>query len=1078
MHVHANDPIDGPFRMAILGIQRMLEAGELPAECPGCGATCRSVRRVRIADDEFSAVLPLRVCWRCWTLVAWRFVKDFFLPGARAVAIALVPFALVIAPQASWPWTMLGPCGCVLCVMVFALSLRRQIIFASWPELAMLVTSVPAYRGLIEAAPEAALTCLSPRSWRTSAATSQAEAERFAASVRFHHACRYLTGVEAFQRSGLPHAALFALAEIVDAEICAVASQLLATSVAQRRTAVAIDVGAVLLPGRRWEFDVQAVPASAGSCDELIDQLTATVSTIPVWSVGYPVVFSVRRLFESVSDAPWPSLQSPFIGWAAMADLGDDISYAEAALKVYDIPLPVDPPDASVCLADCERLLQRMPENSALRVLHAGLLESTGRYAEAVEVFDGLVDEHPDRDDFVHQRITCLGRGGWVERAAAECQRRVALRPDDAIARAMLADLQLHLGQCAEALQTIDGALALDEQAQFFRQRGTILAVMGRLREAESAANVAIFQDRDCDEAWLLRAKLRFDLGRRHESLADVIEFHRCGGKTLESLQLQARALVLVGQAAAAEAVYRETLEQVPSNVDAKLQYAEFLADNGKLEMAREECDQLILKADRPGPALATRAAVSLELGNFAEALRDTERALELGHEDPRLLVVRGIARASLGDVSAGIQEIERCLDRWPDHAAALFHRGRMRLALHHHESAINDFSAALASDPNLIDALQERGCARLGLEEHSQAEADFDQVILRAPTRAEAYTGRATARAAAGRRTAAAEDVSKALEIDPDDVRARLLRARLLQEEAEPELAKEDLNAILLVQPDNGAALWQRAHLSLRLGNFSEARDDFDRLVAIDSEHPQSLIGRSVAFEMIGDLEKAEADREAACRLGAASEDDLHVEGVLLTASVANSNEQYAKAVELTSRLILEHPDPPLASYRIRGHSRWYSDEFVEALEDYEVLTRSEAATRHDFSAYGQLLCELGEYERGLESLDRSVEIARERDDRVGLAYSLSGRGRALSGLGRFQEAEEAFAESLRLKPGNAWLHFHLGLMHMDRNEPSAALECLERALSLGKPKLSPPKRRRAAGLVRRIRDMKPERE
>jgi tetratricopeptide (TPR) repeat protein len=147
-----------------------------------------------------------------------------------------------------------------------------------------------------------------------------------------------------------------------------------------------------------------------------------------------------------------------------------------------------------------------------------------------------------------------------------------------------------------------------------------------------------------------------------------------------------------------------------------------------------------------------------------------------------------------------------------------------------------------------------------------------------------------------------------------------------------------------------------------------------------------------------------------------------------------------------------------------------------VEALDDYsQILEHADEPTRHDFSAYGQILGELGDFERGLESLDRSVAIAREKDDLVGLAFSLSGRGRALAGLGRLDEAEEAFRESLKLRPDNAWLHFHRGMMYVEQKKLSQALACFELALCVESPKLPPGKRRRAAGFIKTLRGGSP---
>jgi tetratricopeptide (TPR) repeat protein len=593
------------------------------------------------------------------------------------------------------------------------------------------------------------------------------------------------------------------------------------------------------------------------------------------------------------------------------------------------------------------------------------------------------------------------------------------------------------------------------------------------MTEAMSAVNTAIFQDRDCADAYLLRAKLHLQAERREAALGDLSQFERCVGKTLESLEMQSGALLALGRIVEAEQIWRTALEEAPQNLDLKLHWAEFLAQTGKLESAKQECDRIIQSADRYNMAYAVRATVQLEMSEFDEAIRDADEAIKLGADGPKTFLVRGIAKAARGDLQPGLEDLDICVDKAPEYALARFHRGRMHFSLEEYALAVAEFSAALEISPGWTEPRVQRGYALLAQEEHEEARRDFEEALKQSPESADAYVGRAITHQAAGNKAAASEDLNKAVALDPHNLCGRLNRASLLLEQSETRLAQEDLNEILAAQPSFEPALWQRAHVHLRLGRFADAKKDFDRLIQINPERPQSLIGRSVALELAGQTDQAEADREEARRLAPLAAEELTLTQTLLTASVASSNEQFEKAIDLATKIIDEHPDPPCEAYRTRGHARWYCENFVGALEDYSHILDhgDDEVTRHDFSAFGQILGELGEFERGLEALDRSIEIAREQQDRVGLAYSLTGRGRALTGLGRLREAEEAFTESLKLKPDNPWLHFYRGLMHFAQEQPKRALACFELALCMESPKLPPAKRRRALGFVKKIR-------
>jgi len=368
------------------------------------------------------------------------------------------------------------------------------------------------------------------------------------------------------------------------------------------------------------------------------------------------------------------------------------------------------------------------------------------------------------------------------------------------------------------------------------------------------------------------------------------------------------------------------------------------------------------------------------------------------------------------------------------------------------------------------------RGEARLSLEQHHAAREDFDQAIQLTPECSDAYSGRAITWLIDGSKTAAEADLNKALFLNPDDVRARMNRAVLLQQQGDEELARRDLDELLAQRPDFEPALLQRAQIHMYLGEFGRAKRDFDRLVKINPGSPHSFLGRSVAAEQTGDLAGAQADHDQARQLAPFSFEELELSRTLLAASVANRNHQFDKAIELATSVIDNETELQLVAHRLRGQACWYSERFVEALEDYSlILQHPDEVTRHDFSAHGQILAELGEFELALESLLESVRIAREENDGAGLAWSLNGQGRALTGLERYEEAEQCFTESVRLKPDNAWLHFYRGLMYIAQKQPNSALACFELALSVCSPRLPPGKCSRAQGFVNSMRGTTP---
>jgi tetratricopeptide (TPR) repeat protein len=1027
-------------------IQAMLAGEGLPRSCALCGTSCGTVRDFDLDDSIFSITVPLPVCPRC----------AFQPPFAEK---PLFPLEGNLSAMAADVWAKVRATAARVARL---LNKTEAATGRSRPTQDALLRTIAPYARLLDNFPQASVACANNR---LRAAVGAAEAQQFSQAVRFWPCYFALNTADELKRSGLPIQFLAGYLEIIDGRIKQVLDQ-------ERPDApLLVQVGAVLLPGRRWDFDCQLLSNSPQpSFDQLRDRILEALQSLPTWPVAFPFVVAVKRAMNRPPAALRLEYPLPFRNWSRRV-FAPELKYGEAARQFYEVSLP--PPEAlGVQPEDCAAIADCLPEDVPLKMLHAELLMAYRRQDEALDVWSDLAQRFPDDAEVVFRRIAGLGNSGQIERAAAECQKYIARHPQEAQPYAALSNLQLRMGLHTESLKTIDEALARREHPEFFQARATILTATEEIPEALSALNTAIFLNRDWAPAYLLRAKLQLRAENYRDAIEDLHQYHRCAGKSVPSLQLQSMALRAVGRLDEAEQAYRSAIEESPEDVALRVELADFLGQSGRPEAAKEECDKLLQIYPQLAVAYAIRAAAEIELNQFEEALRDAERAVENGAIGPKTLVIRASAKASLGRMDEALADLDACLENAPQYALGRYQRGRLYKQRQEFALAVADLTAALELAPQWANALVERGYSFLGQGEHAAARQDFDQAIKHEPAHADAHAGRGITSMLQGKKTAALKDLNQAVLLDPHNLRGRMQRAELLLEQSETRLAQEDLDQVLAVQPDFEPALWHRAHLHLQLGKFADAKRDFDRLIEINPEMPQSFVARSVASEFSGDPVAAEADREEARQLAPFTNDELALSQQLLIARVAASNDQFAKVIDVATQIINEHPEPVWEAYRLRGHANWYAENFVEALDDYaHLLEHAGEPTRHDLSAHGQVLGELGEFERGLESLDRSIALARQEDDLVSLAFSQSGRGRALAALGRLAEAEEAFGESHQLRPENAWLHFNRGLMGVEQNHLNQALDCFELALRVESPKLPPAKRRRAAGFINKLR-------
>jgi tetratricopeptide (TPR) repeat protein len=152
-------------------------------------------------------------------------------------------------------------------------------------------------------------------------------------------------------------------------------------------------------------------------------------------------------------------------------------------------------------------------------------LRRAGRYAEALERMNGLVEHHPRQVRvLLEMGLTLSIWGGLPADALPWYDRALALAPGHASAHLHRALALARLGRHAEAVADFDALAARDfrKPLVLHMKRAQSLEVLGRLDDAERDWTRAL--DEDADNPWLLhrRALTRARLGRVPEAVEDL----------------------------------------------------------------------------------------------------------------------------------------------------------------------------------------------------------------------------------------------------------------------------------------------------------------------------------------------------------------------------------------------------------------------------------------------------------------------------------------------------------------------------------------------------------------------------
>jgi tetratricopeptide (TPR) repeat protein len=147
----------------------------------------------------------------------------------------------------------------------------------------------------------------------------------------------------------------------------------------------------------------------------------------------------------------------------------------------------------------------------------------------------------------------------------------------------------------------------------------------------------------------------------------------------------------------------------------------------GELDRAIQDFDVVLndLKL-RHFDAHVERSEAFLRKGDYAQAIRDVEAALDLQRKDTYAMRQRCWIRAALNrDLELALDDCTQSIGH-VGFAATYSIRGFVKLRMGRHREAIEDFDAAVNVDENFADAYYLRGIAKLRLGDGAGANADM----------------------------------------------------------------------------------------------------------------------------------------------------------------------------------------------------------------------------------------------------------------------------------------------------------------------------------------------------------------
>jgi Tfp pilus assembly protein PilF len=175
------------------------------------------------------------------------------------------------------------------------------------------------------------------------------------------------------------------------------------------------------------------------------------------------------------------------------------------------------------------------------------------------------------------------------------------------------------------------------------------------------------------------------------------------------------------------------------------------------------------------------------------------------------------------------------------------------------YQEALADFDKALSLDPNYAQAYSNRALVHRQMKKFDLALADYNRAIAIDANYEPAYLGRGMLYREQGQATPAFEDFNKAIALKPANKEAYYNRGLLYQSQKQHNYAIGDFTTAIGLPPAQQVEpMVARALSYIATSDFKSAASDLDNAVEIDPQSLQAWTARGLAYERLGDKEKA----------------------------------------------------------------------------------------------------------------------------------------------------------------------------------------------------------------------------
>ncbi len=634
-----------------------------------------------------------------------------------------------------------------------------------------------------------------------------------------------------------------------------------------------------------------------------------------------------------------------------------------------------------------------------------------------------------------------------IEPALAQAAAAVRLRPNDAAAHRLLADLTFQAGDAAAALPEAQTAVRLQaDSADAQALLATIAASAGQSdvaaaaqRQALQLRQAATAAPADPVTAQVALGDAYLAAGDNAAALAAFQAAVKQAPTNVSALHGLGNAYFAAGQIEEAIAAYLAWAQAAPDDPDPRLLLGILYSQQHKFQEAQDRLQEASRLTPCQEAAHLLMGQIYFQQQDMAQAASAYQAALAINPRRAAAWYVVGVLRWQLGDLPAAETALQEATRRDPALGAAFFALGRVHFDQGAFAEAAASYRQALALGPDDLSNYLALAHAYERLRQWDDAAATYQAALARqddANTRL--YLG--LVRVQQGQLDAAVAEIKQALALNPQDALAHASLGDVYLQQGKLDAAADAYRQAISADDQ---ALY---HLSLaavyaRQGKTDAAIAAYRDALARDGQNAAAYAGLGDLYSQTGQLDEAAAAYRQAVTLTA---DNPATQAALAYVEYkrcqVTSAVQAAQAAARLAPTVSFYQGALASFYEAQGQKQ-------AAAAIYAALQAAPAA-----DAYAHLLA--GDYFWRTAMTETAVSElqAATANSTSSLFQSLAyaGLGQIYAANPQAPAAANAFDAALRAWPGNADAQARRGDLALTAGAAAAAVDAYRQALTL----------------------------